>query len=131
MADGVRVEGLTELVRACDILADEVPSRLRDGLKARVGDPVARDARALLVSSTLQTSATTRLKTADGIKAQVTRAGEVLVVQTLRKSRVESRRRHNWGKLQMEHGFLPALERNTDRTVRAIGELIDEAIHSW
>lgn len=122
----IEVSGLTELVRACDELADRLPFVIRDQLAA-VGEPVARETRSMFVSADLGSPASTRLKTADGVKTQVTSKGEVLVVQTLRKSRKLGRHRHNYGKLQLEHGFWPALDAKADETVQAIGLIVDEA----
>lgn len=123
----VTVEGLTELTRACDELADRIPFALRDELGSRVGEPVAREARGMFVGADLASPASSRLKTADGIKTQVTAAGEVLVIQTLRKSRKPGRRRHNFGSLQLKHGFFPAQDAMADNSVRAIGQIVDEA----
>lgn len=123
----VTVEGLTELTRACDELADRIPFVLRDELGSRVGEPVARETRSMFVSADLASPATSRLKTADGVKTQVTRAGEVLVIQTDRKSRKLARRRHNYGRLQLKHGFFPALDAKEGDTVRTIGLIVDEA----
>lgn len=123
----VTVEGLTELTRACDELADRIPFALRDELGSRVGEPVARETRSMFVSADLGSPASSRLKTADGVKTQVTKAGEVLVIQTLRKSRKPGRRRHNYGRLQLQHGFWPALDAREPETVREIGLIVDEA----
>jgi hypothetical protein len=87
---------------------------MREGLLA-AAELVRRDAEALYAPKSVRGAA--------GLKAKVTRPGNAIVAQTLRRSR-GSKQRANFGGLMMRTSLLPALESNQPRVEAMVGELL-------
>lgn len=103
------VEGLRDVTRAVERSDGELDDWLRGGLND-IAEAVAVDVRsAYSVYSGIG---------AEHVKAKVTRPGNAIVAQTLRRGRDLNRRRPNFGGLMMRKAFLPALHAN-EATVEA------------
>jgi hypothetical protein len=118
----VRVEGLSKLSRAIADSEDDIEMFLRSGL-LEIGEHVAVDVRAEYGRFSA--------KGAAGVKAKVLKRGNVLVAQTLSKSRVQSRRRRNFGGLMMKDAFLPAVAANEEYALAAGESLLRELEARW
>jgi hypothetical protein len=97
----IRVEGLSELIRAADAADRETKRAVRNRLR-KVGEIVRDEARSLL--------APLNSRSAAGYGVSVRRAGLIAVEQ--RRRRVNGKR-PDWGSRQMRHALLPALERKS------------------
>lgn len=122
MADTFRVEGLRNVTRAAAESGGEIDDWLRDGLRD-VGEKVAVDVRgAYRPYSGVG---------ADGVKTKVTRPGNVVVAQTLRRGRDMRRRRSNFGGLMMRKAFLPALAKNEATVAESVERLFADLERIW
>ncbi len=119
----VKVTGLRQLERAIVESNVELNLFLREGLLA-LAEPVARDIRSRYAPYSQQGAA--------GVKAKVTKPGNALVAQTLRKSRSPLRRRRNFGGLMMRTAFLPALDAHKHEIEAGFEALLtDIAARNW
>lgn len=123
MISAVKVTNLREFVRACDASDAELAAFMRAGLLA-LAEPVATDIRSRYQSYSAVG--------AGGVKAKVTRPGNAIVAQTLRKSRHPMAGRSNFGGLMMREAFLPGLDANEERVENGFERLIDDiAARHW
>lgn len=117
----IKVEGLRELSRAIAEVDKELDAFMRDGL-FEIGEKVAKDVRAVYGQYSAPGAA--------GVQTKVRKAGNVLVAQTLRKSR-DVRRRANFGPLMMGRAFLPAVDRNEPAAQAAVDDLFETIRREW
>jgi hypothetical protein len=110
------VRGLGPLIRDFSKLSKEASRDLRERLR-KIAVPVAIDARFR--------EEPYGAKEARGIRVVVRQRG-VEVEQTLRKTAVESKRRVNFGELQMRKVLIPALEDNAAAVDRRLDEFLNE-----
>lgn len=101
----VRVPGLRDLVRACDVTELALGLELRTGL-LDVAQIVVDETESLMGGSDVDFGG----KTIAGVKARISPGGSAFAQQQLRKSRYPNRRRDNFGPLQMTEGFIPAVQ---------------------
>ncbi|MFA4974746.1 MAG: hypothetical protein WC683_19255 [bacterium] len=112
----VRVQGLRELIRACDASEKSVKKALRTKLRS-AAEPVRRKAESLF--SRYST------RTASRFGISVRRSGSVSVEQRLRKV---TGLRPDWGSLQMREGLVPALDAEQAEVIRVFERILDEAM---
>ncbi len=119
---GVEMVGLRELVEKCDATSVALALELKTAL-LDVAEIVSRETETLLAGDDINFGG----RTLAGIKSRVDSSGTAFAQQSLRKSRNLSRRRNNFGGLQMTHGFLPAIHNKSaeievaaDRAVQSI-----------
>lgn len=105
-----------QLVRACDQTSAEVGEFFRDGL-VKIGEPMARDIAGLYAAKSA--------KGAAGVRAKVTRPGNAIVAQTVRKGR-GLRQRKNFGPMMFSRAFLPGLEKNEPTAQAALEDLVSK-----
>ena len=117
----VKVTGLRELARAIAQAEAEVQTFMTAGLM-EIGDKVATDVRSVYSGYSQPGAA--------GVQTKVRKSGNVLVAQTLRKSR-GLRRRPNFGPLMMRVAFLPARDKNEATTQAAAEGLIVRIREEW
>jgi hypothetical protein len=117
-----RVEGLRSVSRAVRESDDATNEWLRDGLQ-KIGERVAVDVRnSYSVYSAVG---------AGGVKSKVTKPGNVVVAQTLRRGRDMNRRRANFGGLMMRKAFLPALDKHEADVAVSVGKLFSDLERIW
>ncbi len=116
-----KVVGLRELTRTIAEAEGELQTFMTAGL-LEIGENVAKDVRAVYGGYSEPGAA--------GVQTKIRKAGNVLVAQTLRKSR-GLRRRPNFGPLMMRVAFLPALAKNEPTTQRAVDELFVTIRREW
>jgi hypothetical protein len=112
----VRIEGLRELIRACDKSEKSVKKALRTKLRS-AAEPVRRSAESRFSRYSS--------RTASKFGISVRRSGTVSVEQRLRKT---TGKRPGWGSLQMSKGLLPALKAEQPEVIRVFERILDEAI---
>ena len=112
---------LSGLVRACHESNVALEVWLREGL-LEAAEWVRKDAAASYAAKSVPG--------AMGLKAKVTRPGNAIVAQTLRKSR-GSRQRHNFGSLEMRTSLLPALQSNQPRVDAQVESLLSQLGTVW
>jgi hypothetical protein len=117
----VNRKDLSGLVRACHESNLAIETWLREGL-LEAAEWVRKDAAASYAAKSLPG--------AMGLKAKVTRPGNAIVAQTLRKSR-GSRRRGNFGSLEMRTSLLPALQSNQPRADAQVAGLLNRLGAFW
>ena len=118
----IRVEGLRQLSRTVRESDDAMNEWLRAGLE-KVGERVAVDVRhSYSVYSAVG---------AEGVKTKVTKPGNVIVAQTLRRGRDMNRRRPNFGGLMMRKAFLPALDKHEADVAESVEKLFAELERIW
>lgn len=72
------------------------------------------------------------VKGAEGVKAKVTRPGNAVVAQTLRKTRRVDKRRPNFGPMIYKKAFLPAINDNQEKIELAVDGLLERiATRHW
>lgn len=117
-----RVEGLRGITRAVAQSDEELDEWLREGLR-NVGEQVAVDVR--------QSYAVYSVVGSEGVRSKVTKPGNVLVAQTLRRGRDMNRRRANFGGLMMRKAFLPALQKNEAKVEESVKDLFHDLERVW
>lgn len=121
-APAVHVENLRTFLRACDVADEKTALFLRVGLHD-IAEDVAKDARALYEPYSA--------RGAEGVKPKVTRPGNAIVAQTLRKTRNAMRSRPNFGGLMMRTALLPALRANEENIRAKVQLLFAEIERGW
>lgn len=114
----VAVRGIKPLIRDFSKLSKETSRELRAALRV-IAAPVAIDVKFR--------EAKWGPKEPRGIRVVVRQRG-VSVDQTLRKSADIARRRPNFGGLQMQEAFIPALEDNAAAIERRTEEFLDRFV---
>lgn len=122
LGSSVRIEGLKNLQRAIEECDAELEAWLKDGL-LEIGEHVADDVRKVYARYSK--------KGAERVKAKVMKRGNVLVAQTLSKSRQMNRRRRNFGGLMMREAFMPAAERNESYVLAQGESLLRQLEERW
>jgi hypothetical protein len=117
----VNRKDLSGLVRACHESNLAIETFLREGL-LEAAEWVRKDAASSYAAKSMPGAL--------GLKAKVTRPGNAIVAQTLRKSR-GSRQRHNFGSLEMRTSLLPALQSNQPRVDAKVEELLVQLGTFW
>lgn len=116
MADGIRVKGYREFVRAIDRASKETKKAVRDELR-QAGEVVRRDAS--------QRFAPVSPRSAAGYRVVVRQRG-VAVEQRLRKT---TGQHPQWGALQMRKALVPAVRDNEAEIEAAFGQAIDRIVN--
>lgn len=135
MAGGaVKVQGLRELQRAFRAADPELKTQLTEELR-HAGDVVRVDARGMFEGwGGAHGRSAAASHAASGWKTKVSSTGgakrTVVVAQTLRKGRA-TRRRPNWGALQMKKALLPARAANTKRVVEMLDAMLGRLGRGW
>lgn len=114
-AGSVKVTGLRELIKACDASDTQLVKGIRERLQ-KAADHVAQDVQ--------RRYSPFSAKGAAGVKGKVTKPGNAIVAQTLRKTR-PPRARGNFGGLVFAKAFLPAVDANQPIVEGMFSDLID------
>lgn len=109
MANTVHVVGLRDLIRSCTVTEVALGVELKAGL-LEIAEIVSDETENLMGASPIDFGA----RTISGITARANASG-AFAQQSRRKSSSLSRRRNNFGGLQMRKGFLPAIENKKDK----------------
>ena len=118
MADGIKVTGYKEFLKACDRADKETKKFVRETFRD-VGDIVKDDAQKRLAKIDERSAA--------GLRTVVRQRG-VSVEQSLRKTTGEH---PEFGTLQMEEALLPALDEQEPQVGRAFSRAIDKVADNF
>jgi hypothetical protein len=121
MEVGYNIEGLTQLLEAERTVGAKTEGVLTEHLLA-IGADIAEDARTRYRPYSSAGGA--------GVQAKVFTSG-LWVLQTLKKSNDERRRRPNFGPLMMRHAFLPALRDNQSRAASAARAAVEQVAATY
>lgn len=121
-ASTIKVEGMRNLLRTLERSEADASLFLRAGLQ-EIAEGVALGVRMRYRPYSGMG--------ADGVRAKVTRPGNAVVVQTLRKSRNPMRHRGNFGGLMMRKAFLPALDAGQAGAQAKLDELLVKLEEDW
>lgn len=112
MAQGLRVKGYRELLRACDRASKDIKREVRSALRA-VGEIVRARASSLFEDASP--------KSAAGYRVRVRQRG-VAVEQSLRRT---TGTRPDFGALQMREALVPGLEDTGHEVDHRLGQALD------